>query len=202
MAVRREVMATASRSRVTGIVCSIDPGRRFGFIRSDDFEREIFFSLLDLGASASALQVGSSLRGRVVHSPKGPRLEDIQVLRIKRSSPSLIYGLLSLLAVAALAVGIQLQFPVTALTAYVVAVNLAALFFMGLDKSLARAASLRTPEVVLFILALLGGSAGILLGVHVFRHKTRKAAFQFVLFLIFLAQGALLRALKVSFWEQ
>jgi uncharacterized membrane protein YsdA (DUF1294 family) len=47
-------------------------------------------------------------------------------------------------------------------------------------------------------MALLGGSPGVLLGIHVFRHKTRKASFQFVLLLIVVAQFALLRALGLE----
>lgn len=72
-------------------------------------------------------------------------------------------------------------------------INVAALVAMGLDKSLSRSSSLRFPEVILYTVALLGGVPGILLGIHVFKHKSRKPAFQFVLLLILTAQVAVLR---------
>jgi uncharacterized membrane protein YsdA (DUF1294 family) len=84
------------------------------------------------------------------------------------------------------------------LAAVFLALNVGAVFFMGLDKALARSGSVRTPEVVVFVIALLGGSPGVLLGIHVFKHKTRKASFQFVLLLIVVAQLWILRMLNVD----
>lgn len=50
----------------------------------------------------------------------------------------------------------------------------AALFLlMGADKRLARRGGRRVPERTLFLLALLLGAPGGLLGMYVFRHKTR-----------------------------
>jgi uncharacterized membrane protein YsdA (DUF1294 family) len=72
-------------------------------------------------------------------------------------------------------------------------INVAALAAMGLDKSLSRSSALRFPEVILYIIALCGGVPGILLGIHVFKHKSRKPAFQFVLLLVLVAQVAVLR---------
>jgi len=85
----------------------------------------------------------------------------------------------------------QLSVSVSAL----LGVNAASLACMGLDKSSARSATMRIPEVVLYMLALIGGVPGIILGVHVFKHKTRKAAFQFVLLLIIVAQLVVMRFL-------
>ena len=76
-------------------------------------------------------------------------------------------------------------------------INVSSLFLMGIDKSSARSGSVRIPEIVLFILALLGGCPGILLGIHVFKHKTRKASFQFVLLLIAVTQLFVARLLGV-----
>lgn len=73
-------------------------------------------------------------------------------------------------------------------------VNAAGLMGMGLDKFLSSSTSMRYPEVVLYLVALVGGVPGILVGMHVFKHKTRKAAFQFVLLLILVAQVVVLRA--------
>jgi uncharacterized membrane protein YsdA (DUF1294 family) len=81
----------------------------------------------------------------------------------------------------------------SAMHSWLVGINISACFCMGLDKSLSRGSSLRIPETVLYVQALLGGVPGILLGVHTFKHKTRKAAFQFSLLVIAAAQVGLLR---------
>ena len=43
----------------------------------------------------------------------------------------------------------------------------------GVDKAKARRGAWRVPEKTLFLLPLLGGSVGALLGMLVFRHKTK-----------------------------
>jgi uncharacterized membrane protein YsdA (DUF1294 family) len=64
---------------------------------------------------------------------------------------------------------------------------------MGLDKSRARKNTWRIPERTLLSLAFFGGAAGILLGMQIFRHKTKHARFlivgtlSLVIQLIFLA---------------
>jgi len=79
-----------------------------------------------------------------------------------------------------------------------VGINAAALAGMGLDKSFARSNSPRIPEVLLFIIALLGGAPGILSGIYIFKHKTRKAAFQFTLLTVVALQVALVRVLGIA----
>lgn len=59
------------------------------------------------------------------------------------------------------------------LLCYLILANLAALVLMGLDKSRARRHRWRIPERTLFLCALLGGSAGAIAGMWLFRHKTR-----------------------------
>ena len=56
-------------------------------------------------------------------------------------------------------------------------VNVLAFFAMGVDKSRARRRAWRLSERTFFMLALLGGTPGSLLGMRVFHHKTRHAAF-------------------------
>ncbi len=56
---------------------------------------------------------------------------------------------------------------------YLIIVNLAGFAAMGIDKHKARAGSYRIPEATLFILALIGGSIGSVVGMFFFRHKTR-----------------------------
>ncbi|MBQ5676326.1 MAG: DUF1294 domain-containing protein, partial [Lachnospiraceae bacterium] len=44
---------------------------------------------------------------------------------------------------------------------------------MGIDKRKAIKRAFRIPEATLFIVALIGGSIGSILGMFTFRHKTR-----------------------------
>ena len=79
----------------------------------------------------------------------------------------------------------------TALYVYLAAVNLLNLILMGADKSKAKRGAYRIPEATLLLFAILGGSVGGILGMLLFRHKTRHAAFALGLPLILLAQLAL-----------
>ena len=54
-----------------------------------------------------------------------------------------------------------------------------ALLLYGWDKAMARLHRRRIPEAALLGCALLGGSAGALLGMALFRHKIRKSAFRY-----------------------
>lgn len=60
---------------------------------------------------------------------------------------------------------------------YLAAVNIAAFAVMGADKLKARRGSWRVPESTLFLLAVIGGSLGGILGIYVFRHKTLHRSF-------------------------
>ena len=56
---------------------------------------------------------------------------------------------------------------------YLCVINLAAFLAMGLDKWKAKKNAWRIPEKTLFLLVILGGSVGGVLGMQIFRHKTR-----------------------------
>ena len=66
------------------------------------------------------------------------------------------------------------------------AVNLVAFALYGLDKWKAKRGAWRIPEATLLLVAFLGGSAGALLGMELFRHKTKHWRFKILvpLFLI------------------
>jgi len=55
--------------------------------------------------------------------------------------------------------------------------NLLAFAAQGLDKRKAERGKFRTPETTLLLLGLPLSAAGMLLGMRVFRHKTRKRSF-------------------------
>ena len=74
---------------------------------------------------------------------------------------------------------------------YLAAVNLITFFVYGADKRRARIpGARRVPEKTLFALALLLGSAGALLGMRVFHHKTRHWYFRLGIPAILLVQLA------------
>ena len=56
---------------------------------------------------------------------------------------------------------------------YLIAVYLVGFFMMGIDKLKAKKRGWRIPEATLFIIALIGGSVGSIIGMHLFRHKTK-----------------------------
>ena len=77
------------------------------------------------------------------------------------------------------------------LAVYLLAVNLAAFVLYGADKRRAKQGTWRIPEKTLFLLPLLGGSIGALLGMRVFHHKTKHWYFVWGIPAILLAQIAL-----------
>ena len=62
---------------------------------------------------------------------------------------------------------------------------------MGADKRRAKAGSWRVPEKTLFLLALLGGAIGGVIGMRVFRHKTKHWTFAWGFPILALLQLAL-----------
>ena len=60
---------------------------------------------------------------------------------------------------------------------YLVFINVLGFLLMGMDKRKAKKHLWRIPEKSLFLAAVLGGSIGSILGMYVFRHKTKKMIF-------------------------
>ena len=78
-----------------------------------------------------------------------------------------------------------------ALLLYLAAVNLVTFAVYGADKRRAKKDRRRVSEKTLFLLAIIGGSVGALLGMKVFRHKTRHWYFVWGIPAILLVQIAL-----------
>jgi len=75
---------------------------------------------------------------------------------------------------------------------YLLLINSAAFVLCLADKRRARQRRWRVPEATLLLLSALGGSGGLLLGMLLFRHKTRHLKFTLGVPLMLLAQLALL----------
>ena len=79
----------------------------------------------------------------------------------------------------------------TVLLVWLAVINLLTFLVYGADKRRARRGKWRVPEKTLFLLPLLGGSIGALLGMRVFHHKTKHWYFVWGIPAILLAQIAL-----------
>ena len=79
----------------------------------------------------------------------------------------------------------------TVLLVWLAVINLLTFIVYGADKRRARKGKWRVPEKMLFLLPLLGGSIGALLGMRVFHHKTKHWYFVWGIPAILLAQIAL-----------
>lgn len=72
---------------------------------------------------------------------------------------------------------------------YIIFINLCSYFMMWKDKKSAKRSTWRIPETNLFLLALIGGSAGIYLGTQSpLYHKSSKWAFRTGIPIIFILQ--------------
>lgn len=60
---------------------------------------------------------------------------------------------------------------------YLVIINAAGFLLMLADKLRAIRKEWRIPEAFLILIAIIGGSIGVLLGIHLCHHKTRHALF-------------------------
>lgn len=60
---------------------------------------------------------------------------------------------------------------------YGILINIIGFLSMKLDKEKARRHKWRIPEKTLFMIAIIGGSLGSILGMQIFRHKTKHAVF-------------------------
>lgn len=62
---------------------------------------------------------------------------------------------------------------------YLVIVNILGFALMGIDKRKAKKRAFRIPEATLFMVAIIGGSIGSIIGMRLFHHKTRHWYFNY-----------------------
>ena len=79
---------------------------------------------------------------------------------------------------------------------YLIIINIVAFGMYGIDKQKAIKKQWRIPEAQLLAVAAIGGSAGALLGMQFFHHKTRKWKFRLGVPLILAVQLILWRVLQ------
>jgi uncharacterized membrane protein YsdA (DUF1294 family) len=77
---------------------------------------------------------------------------------------------------------------------YFFVLSMLGVLLMGVDKWKARRGAWRIKESTLLLVAALGGSPGALLGMHLFRHKTKHWYFRYGLPALLMLQAALFAA--------
>lgn len=81
---------------------------------------------------------------------------------------------------------------------YLGVINVIGFLSMGIDKFKAKQNLWRTKEKTLFIIALIGGSIGSILGMYTFRHKTKHNSFVIGMPIILVAQVVLVSYLVLK----
>ncbi len=84
------------------------------------------------------------------------------------------------------------MYTTTFLIAYLAVLNLLTWLAFAFDKSQSLAGRRRISERALLFLTLAGGTIGSLIGMNMFRHKTKKVSFQLPFFVIILLQVILI----------
>ncbi|MBD5470709.1 MAG: DUF1294 domain-containing protein [Lachnospiraceae bacterium] len=81
---------------------------------------------------------------------------------------------------------------ISIIAGYFAVMNLIGFAMMGIDKRKAVKKLWRIPEYTFFVVALIGGSIGAIIGMRLFHHKTRHWYFVYGLPVILLLQVALI----------
>lgn len=104
---------------------------------------------------------------------------------------------IEILLLLAISFGLVLYFnsQISLIYVFFISINIAAFLLCAFDKSAALSERLRVPEKVLLFSALIGGSAGVLIGMALLHHKTSKWSFQFFLGLVLLVQVVVIQIL-------
>ena len=76
--------------------------------------------------------------------------------------------------------------------------NMIGFALMGIDKHKAKKRAFRIPEATLFTVALIGGSIGSILGMYLFRHKTRHRSFVYGMPAILILQVILIALILMA----
>ena len=85
----------------------------------------------------------------------------------------------------------ELAVPLLLVLAYLLIINLIGFVLMFADKKRAQNNEWRIREASLFLTAILGGSVGSMLGMKLFRHKTKHKSFRLGMPAILIAQAVL-----------
>jgi uncharacterized membrane protein YsdA (DUF1294 family)/cold shock CspA family protein len=176
-----------------GVVVKYDPARGYGFIRPDGMSGQDIFVHIKNVTNAAALRPGQRVSYQVTSSAKGPAAVKVRAGSLL-TLPHLRYMLTGLAGALVLFLVGSLWLKPSALPGWLalwaITSSVATYGIYRYDKLQSENGLGRVPEAVLLALAAVGGSAGALLGMHFpTRHKTAKAIFQAVYWLIVALQA-------------
>jgi uncharacterized membrane protein YsdA (DUF1294 family)/cold shock CspA family protein len=170
-----------------GVVIKYNSAKGFGFIRSEQHEKDVFVHIKNVKNSSDLCQ-GQFVEFEVQNTTKGIEALSVVAGR-KQQSPFLLFGVSSAIIIFTVSAYLNLDQKFHLITAYLIAVNIATLIMYGYDKAIAGSGKLRIPEWNLHSLAIIGGSPTALVAQRLFRHKTIKGSFQLIYWSIVLVQG-------------
>lgn len=93
----------------------------------------------------------------------------------------------------------QITIPLFIILIYLLIVNVLGFVLMFVDKKRAQNNQWRIKEATLFLSAAIGGSIGSMLGMKVFRHKTKHLSFLIGMPAIFIVQVALVAGYMIYY---
>jgi uncharacterized membrane protein YsdA (DUF1294 family) len=111
-------------------------------------------------------------------------------------SPFIFFTLIFFLFGTTLFIAIKLSLSIDWGPAFFASINCVSLLMMAIDKRQAQTKAMRLPELLLFIMAAIGGTPAILSGSAIFHHKIRKASFLLMIICIGTAQTLLYYATR------
>ena len=109
---------------------------------------------------------------------------------MSKYDPKRFFFVIAIIVIAAMS-GLLWWMGVNFLYAFLIGMSVIAFVFYAYDKRQAIKNRPRVPEVILHMLALLGGTPGAFLGQLAFIHKTKKLRFRIVFLAIVLLQAGL-----------
>ena len=123
------------------------------------------------------------------HGPRRRRL---------RASPFTLFTVLAVCATLGGATFFHARAGFSWALAYLAAVNAATFLAYAYDKLAARATFLRVPEATLHLLAFAGGTLAAIAAQQMLRHKTVKARFRLVFWILAVVQAAIIATVVFS----
>jgi uncharacterized membrane protein YsdA (DUF1294 family)/cold shock CspA family protein len=193
--------------RDQGRLTQWDDDKGFGFVTPDKGGLRAFVHIRAFSYRHRRPRNGDVITYQLTWDPKGrPRAENVLFREMPAASETRTTGVgaASLLAViffgALIALVVAARIPWIALPAYL-AMSLLTFAVYAFDKSAAMNRRWRTSEQTLHLLSLFGGWPGALIAQRMFHHKSRKASFQAVFWLVVALHFAAAAAFATGYVE-
>jgi uncharacterized membrane protein YsdA (DUF1294 family)/cold shock CspA family protein len=178
-----------------GFIVMVNPKEGYGFIRPEANRnvdgKDVHFALRQVEGHKSVRQ-GQAVSYYVTRSDKG-----VTAIKVRPGSalsiPYLKFLLIGIVSALLLLAGLVIVLDQPAslplwIALWVAAFSIATYGVYAYDKAQAQSSGLRVPEAVLHLMGALGGTPGAFVAMRALRHKTKKAQFRVIFWLIVAAQ--------------